>query len=84
MGCRMSDKIGVLEMSSSGRWEIKYPDGDTPMQITSGDQFYIEVSGSGGMELTTMESRRGQYYSIDEHPLRAGLRASFVGNRFWQ
>lgn len=79
----MSDKIGILKMSSSGRWEIEYTDSD-PIQITSGDQFYIEVSGSGSMELTCMESRRGQYYSIDEHPLRDGLRASFVGNRFWQ
>lgn len=78
----MKDKIGTLNILPSGRWGIFYP-GEMPDEITSGDQFYIEISGTGSMELTRMESGSGRYYSIDGYTLRPGLRASFVGNRFW-
>lgn len=76
---------GRLALLPSGRWGIFYP-GETPDEITSGDQFYIEVPGAGAMELTRMETRhvngRGEYYSVDGHQLRDGLRALLVGRSF--
>jgi hypothetical protein len=73
---------GRLAMLPSGRWGIFYP-GETPDEITSGDQFYIEVPGSGAMTLTRMEHGRihgrGQYYSVDNCLLREGLRALLLG-----
>lgn len=76
---------GTLGLLPSGRWGITYP-GEMPYEITSGDQFYIEVPGGGALALTRMEfgyiKGRGQYYSVDGHQLRNGLRAQLVGGRF--
>ncbi len=73
---------GRLAMLPSGRWGIFYP-GETPDEICSGDQFYIEVPGGGAMTLTRMEHGRihgrGQYYSVDNCELRDGLRALLLG-----
>lgn len=76
---------GILGLLPSGRWGICYP-GEMPEEITSGDQFYIEVPGSRSMALTRMEfghiKGRGQYYSVDGHKLENGLRAAMVGRSF--
>lgn len=73
---------GTLGLLPSGRWGIFYP-GQMPEEITSGDQFYIEVPGGDAMALTRMETRhvngRGEYYSVDGHQLRRGLRALLLG-----
>ncbi len=73
---------GILQALPSGRWAVVTADGE-PVEITSGDQFYIEIPGGGAMELTRMEyghiGGRGQYYAVDGHQLRAGLRAAYVG-----
>lgn len=79
----MKEKIGTLHILASGRWCIVYADGDAADEITSGDQFYLEVSGTGSMELTRMEYQPYKYYSIDGYTLKPGLKASYVGNRFW-
>lgn len=74
-------KEGLLEIMPSGRWAVCAA-GEEPIEITSGDQFYLEVPGTGAMELTRMEyahGRGGGYYSIDGHKLKPGLRAGFVG-----
>lgn len=76
---------GRLAILPSGRWGIFYP-GELPEEITSGDQFYIEIPGGGAMELTRMEyariDGRGQYYSVDGYQLRDGLRALLMGRSF--
>ena len=76
---------GILGMLPSGRWRIAYP-GQMPDEITSGDQFYIEVPGTRSMALTRMEygriNGRGQYYSVDGYKLEPGLRAAMVGRSF--
>jgi len=77
-------KEGLLEIMRNGRWAVCAP-GEEPIEITSGDQFYIEVPGAGAMELTRMEyahGRGGGYYSTGGPALKPGLRAGFVGRGF--
>ncbi len=82
MGAARMKEPGILCMLPSGRWGVLYA-GQEPEEITSGDQFYIEVPGSGAMTMTRMEygriHGRGQYYSVDNCELRQGLRAQVVG-----
>ena len=82
-----SAKEGTLQMQPSGRWAIYRP-GHAPVEIPSGELFRIEVAGE--LKLTRMEFRRftgpmkgrtlrgqpGEYYSVDNYPLRDGLRAA--------
>ena len=62
-------------MIASGRWTIYRP-GRLPVEITSGELFRVEVAGAKGLQLTRMEYDLidRQYYSIDNYPLRDGLR----------
>ncbi len=74
---------GILKfLGTSQRWAV-CRDGETPIEICSGDTFYIERPGEGLMDLTRMEfghiKGRGQYYSIGGHVLRDGLRATYIG-----
>jgi hypothetical protein len=73
----MNDKEGTLRMMASGRWAI-YRSGRLPVEIMSGDLFRIEVAGAKELKLTRMEYDQidRQYYSIDDYPLRDGLRAA--------
>ena len=77
----MSEKEGILRMMASGRWAI-YGPGRLPVEIMSGDLFRIEVAGAKDLQLTRMEYDQidRQYYSIDNYPLRDGLRAAIVEN----
>ena len=83
------DKLieGTLQPQQSGRWAVVTAE-EEAIEITSGDQFFIEVPGAGAMVLTRMEygrvHGRGQYYSVDGHQLRPGLRAQYVGERFFR
>ena len=76
----MSEREGILRMMASGRWAVYRP-GRLPVEITSGDLFRIEVAGAKDLQLTRMEYDQidRQYYSIDNYPLRDGLRAATVG-----
>ena len=69
------EKEGVLRMLSSGRWAI-IRSGYSPHEGTSGDVFRIEVGGK--LVTTRMEFARtrfgGEYYSVDGHKLRSGMR----------
>jgi hypothetical protein len=73
------EKEGILRLQPSGRWAICWP-GRLTLEITSGDTFRVEVPGTPELQLTRMEYRHfdrgGEYYSIDEYPLRDGLRAA--------
>jgi hypothetical protein len=83
----MSNREGTLRMQSSGRWAICRP-GCDPFEITSGDEFRVEVDGE--LKLTRMEYRHfegplrgrefrgapGEYYSVDGYELRGVLRAA--------
>ena len=73
----MSEKEGILRMQSSRRWAVCQP-GRDPVEIMSGDLFRIEVAGAKELKLTRMEYDQidRQYYSIDDYPLRDGLRAA--------
>jgi hypothetical protein len=77
----MSDKEGILRMMASGRWAVYRP-GRVPIEITSGELFRIEVAGAKELKLTRMEYDQidRQYYSIDDYPLRDGLRAAIGEN----
>ena len=77
----MSEKEGTLRMMASGRWAIYRP-GRPPVEIRSGDLFRIEVAGAKELKLTRMEYDQidRQFYSIDDYPLRDGLRAT-IGER---
>ena len=77
----MSDKEGTLRMMASGRWAI-YRLARLPVEIMSGDLFRIEVAGAKELKLTRMEYDQidRQYYSIDDYPLRDGLRAAIGEN----
>jgi hypothetical protein len=71
----MSYKVGVLQIQSSGRWAVCRP-GRTPVEITSGELFRVEV---GELKITRMEFAHGQpgeYYSVDGYRLTNGLRAA--------
>jgi hypothetical protein len=76
----MSEKDGILRMMPSGLWAVCRP-GETPHEITAGDQFRIEFAGK--LQLTRMKflyhPRRG-YYTVDGYPLRDGLRAAIGAN----
>jgi hypothetical protein len=77
----MTEKVGILRMMASGRWAIYRP-GRPPVEIRSGDLFRIEVAGAKELKLTRMEYDQidRQFYSIDDYPLRDGLRAT-IGER---
>jgi hypothetical protein len=72
-------------MQPSGRWAVCRP-GQTPVEITSGEVFRVEVDGE--LKPTRMEFRHKQksngvvelagYYSMDNFPLRDGLRAAIA------
>jgi len=83
----MTEKHGVLQMQPSGRWAICRP-GHKPIEITSGETFQIEVDGelkptrmefwhfSGPLKGREHRGQSGEYYSVDDYPLRNGLRAA--------
>ena len=73
----MTEKEGTLRMMASGRWAVYRP-GRVPIEITSGELFRVEVTGAKELKLTRMEYDQidRQYYSIDDYPLRDGLRAA--------
>jgi hypothetical protein len=75
----MTEKEGIFRKMTSGRWAIFRP-GRSPVEIMSGDLFRIEVAGAKELKLTHMEYDQidRQYYSIDDYPLRDGLRAAIV------
>ena len=77
----MSNKEGTLRLMQSGRWAVCRP-GQSPVEITSGELFRIEVAGAKELKLTRMEYDQidRQYYSIDDYPLRDGLRAAIGEN----
>jgi hypothetical protein len=67
---------GELRMQPSGRWAVCMP-GQSPIEITSGELFRIEVEGHEGLQVTRMEhARPGGYYAVAGYPLRDGLRAA--------
>ena len=45
----MTENEGVLQIQPSGRWAVCRP-GRSPVEITSGELFRIEVDGSPGVE----------------------------------
>ena len=76
----MIEQEGVLRMQPSGRWAVCRP-GQGPLEITSGQPFRVEVDGAKELQLTRMEYRHlrrggGEYFSVDDYPLRDGLRAA--------
>ena len=71
-----TEKEGTLQMQSTGRWAVVRP-GRSPVEITSGEVFRVEVSGE--LMVTRMEFQPGQpgeYYSVDGYRLLNGLRAA--------
>ena len=69
----MSDKEGILRMQSSGRWAVCRP-GHDPVEILSGELFWVEVDGE--LQVTRLgEVWGGGYNSIDLY-LRDGMRAA--------
>jgi hypothetical protein len=73
----MTEKEGTLPMIETGRWAV-YRSGRLPAEITSGELFRVEVAGAKELQLTRMEYDLidRQYYSVDNYPLRDGLRAA--------
>ena len=73
----MSEKEGTLRMMASGQWAVCRPERE-PIEIKSGELFRVEVAGTKELKLTRMEYDQidRQYYSIDDYPLRDGLRAA--------
>ena len=51
----MTEKEGILRLQPSGRWAV-CRSGRTPVEITSGELFRIEVDGE--LKITRMEFRR--------------------------
>jgi hypothetical protein len=73
---RPADLAGELRMQPSGRWAVCMP-GQSPIEITSGELFRVEVEGQEGLQLTRMEhAHPGGYYAVAGYPLRDGLRAA--------
>jgi hypothetical protein len=82
-----TDKEGTLQHQPSGRWAICRP-GHTPVEITSGELFRIEVDGelkvtrmefrhfTGPLKGATYRGQPGEYYSVDRYWLQNGLRAA--------
>ena len=69
---------GILHKTTTGRWAT-CRSGQSPIEITSGCGFWIEVNGK--LKLTTMEYRHfldggEEYYSVDAYELCDGLRAT--------
>jgi hypothetical protein len=78
-----------LILQPSGRWAVCYAE-RRPIEITSGDLFFVEVPGEDALRKTRMEFRHftgpmkgreyrgltGEYHSIDGYWLRDGLRAA--------
>jgi hypothetical protein len=62
-------------MMTSGRWAVCRT-GREPVEITSDELLRVEVADE--MKLTRMEYNHTdrQYYSVDDYPLRDGLRAA--------
>jgi hypothetical protein len=70
----MSGKEGILRIQPSGRWAVCRP-GRDPVEITSGDVIRVEVDGE--LRPTRVVHVWGEgYYSVDQYPLRDGLRAA--------
>lgn len=69
--------IGTLILLDSGRWAVVARDRE-PYEITSGEVFAVDVAGV--LRKTRMEFARGssggRYVSVDDFPLREGLRAA--------
>ena len=74
---------GPMEMIPSF---IARKHGKEPIEITSGDQFKIEVQDLAGKtwKLTRMEfsHAEGGYYSVDGYQLDQGMPVEFLGGRF--
>jgi hypothetical protein len=71
---------GRLRRLPSGRWAI-FQRGRDPWEITSGDVIYVAVAGKLALQRTRIEyvpgSRfDGDYVSMDDYPLRNGLRSA--------
>lgn len=75
------NKIGTLQMQSSGRWAICI-NGDFPDEITSGDTIEVEVSGADTLLRTGVEfnHKRRAYVSTKGYPLKDGLMVSRPGD----
>jgi hypothetical protein len=83
----MSDNEGTLRIQPSGRWAVCRPE-CAPIEITSGDQFRIEVDGElrvtrmafrdflGPMMGRLLRGLPGEYFSVDGYHLTNGLRAA--------
>jgi hypothetical protein len=78
----MTDNDGTLHMQPSGRWAIVLP-GHSPVEITHGEMFSVEVQGHLELQVTRMEFRHipthingGEYYSVDGFRLAEGLRVA--------
>jgi Domain of unknown function (DUF5348) len=78
-GDRVGERVTLertLQRQPSGRWAIcRLRD---PYELTSGDVFRVEVDGE--LRVTRMEHLWGEgYYSVDDYPLRNGMRAALGG-----
>jgi hypothetical protein len=83
----MTHKEGVLRMQPSGRWAVCRP-GRSPVEITSGELFRIEVDGelkvtrmdfhhfNGPLKGRELAGQTGEYYSVNGYRLRNGARAA--------
>lgn len=71
---------GVLKfMQDSKRWAVVSKGHEYPVDIASGDVFEVETNA--GMKTTRMEhSPREGYLSIDNYPLKDGLKVR-LGSR---
>jgi hypothetical protein len=65
---------GTLRKQRSGRWAICRP-GERPVEITSGECFWVQIPGERALQQTRMEHDLHGYYSVDGYELRDGLRA---------
>ena len=75
----MLKKEGILRLQSSSRWAVCRP-GRDPVEIMSGELFRVEVDGE--LRPTRMEHLWGEgYYSIEEYPLRNGMRAAIGADK---
>jgi len=63
---------GSLHKTMTGRWAI-CRSGQSPVEITSGEVFCVEVDGK--MRVTRMEHDGREYYAVNGFPLRDGMGA---------